>query len=290
MGRQLVKLLTARTRFFILLWHCLPGGFLKKSLVRSSYDSVHQYLFAENPSSVRLLNYGYASLDESSQSSWPIKIDPEDLQEYSYSWRLVYEITRNVDFSKKNVLVVGCGRGGDAYFIKKYLGAEAVTGIDISELGIQFCLKNYSTPGLFFQKADAEKLPFRDQSLDVVVNIESSHNYPNILRFYKETYRVLKSGGSFLYADFFWNNRPQRRIKQAGFDILEEEDITRNVMMALSRGRREREEIFQRSVPKVFLKDTLEWSGISGTFMNDLFKKGYLRYKRFKSMRPICPL
>jgi hypothetical protein len=34
-----------------------------------------------------------------------------------------------------------------------------------------------------------------------VINIESSHSYPNVAAFYAGVYRVLRAGGVFLYAD-----------------------------------------------------------------------------------------
>ena len=52
-----------------------------------------------------------------------------------------------------------------------------------------------------FQEADAENLPFPDQSFDAVINVESSHLYPNFPRFLDEVARVLRPGGHFLYAD-----------------------------------------------------------------------------------------
>ena len=48
---------------------------------------------------------------------------------------------------------------------------------------------------------DSEDLPFPDDSFDAVINIESSHTYPNFSRFLAEVARVLRPGGHFLYTD-----------------------------------------------------------------------------------------
>ena len=48
----------------------------------------------------------------------------------------------------------------------------------------------------------AESLPLGDASVDVLVNVESSHCYGNFQKFIAEVHRVLKVGGVFLFADF----------------------------------------------------------------------------------------
>ncbi len=85
------------------------------------------------------MNYGYASEDP---SDFPIQLDKQDEQEFRFSWRLVYETVKNGHLAGKDILVVGCGRGGDAYFVKQYMQAKTVTGVDISESGIGLCKKN----------------------------------------------------------------------------------------------------------------------------------------------------
>ena len=40
---------------------------------------------------------------------------------------------------------------------------------------------------------------------DVVMNIESSHCYPNIEEFFKGVHFMLKDNGVFVYADFRMN-------------------------------------------------------------------------------------
>ena len=57
-------------------------------------------------------------------------------------------------------------------------------------------------PNLSFCVGDSEKIPFENESFDVVLNVESSHCYGNIPLFLAEVKRVLILGGFFLWADF----------------------------------------------------------------------------------------
>lgn len=50
-------------------------------------------------------------------------------------------------------------------------------------------------------KADAEALPFPDQSFDLVTCRIAPHHFPDIARFVGEAWRVLKPGGTFALVD-----------------------------------------------------------------------------------------
>ena len=52
-----------------------------------------------------------------------------------------------------------------------------------------------------FQQGDAENLPFDAEQFDVVLNVESSHTYPQMEKFLSEAHRVVQPGGHFLFAD-----------------------------------------------------------------------------------------
>lgn len=47
----------------------------------------------------------------------------------------------------------------------------------------------------------AERLPIRDASVDILLNVESSHLYADMDAFLREVFRVLKPGGYFCWAD-----------------------------------------------------------------------------------------
>lgn len=101
----------------------------------------------------------------------------------------------------KRVLEVGCGHGGGASYLTRALAPASYLGLDLNPVGIEFCRKRHQVPGLEFVQGHAENLPLPSESVDAVINIESSHCYPNFDRFLSEVARVLRPGGTFLYAD-----------------------------------------------------------------------------------------
>lgn len=90
-------------------------------------------------------------------------------------------------------------------------GAEA-TGIDFSANQLQLARKRY--PGVRFQQADAEALPFAAQSFDAVVNgFGMCHfSHPDIAL--SEAFRVLKTGGRVAFT--VWDI-PERAVAFGAF-------------------------------------------------------------------------
>jgi ubiquinone/menaquinone biosynthesis C-methylase UbiE len=91
----------------------------------------------------------------------------------------------------------GCGRGGTVFVIKQFFQPLSVQGIDLSPNAIAFCRANHHYDNLRFDEGDSEKLSFDTEQFDVVTNVESSHNYPNLSEFYAEVFRVLQKLSSF---------------------------------------------------------------------------------------------
>lgn len=74
------------------------------------------------------------------------------------------------------------------------------------------CVQNVKAEGINnidFQKGDANKLPFADESFDAVVSNYVYHNIPgkNKQELLFETLRVLKKGGTFAIHDLMSKNR-----------------------------------------------------------------------------------
>ncbi|MCG1018693.1 MULTISPECIES: class I SAM-dependent methyltransferase [Burkholderiaceae] len=155
------------------------------------------------------LNYGY--LDDRSNFDW---IKEEDLEQ-KCSANLIRTILGDADLRGKKVLEVGSGRGGNCSYLARYAGAASVTGLDFCPAHIEFCNQVHRLDGLSFIGGDATNLPFADEEFDVVVNIESSHCYPDMNRFGEEVRRVLKKEGLFFYAD---------TMKGDNHDVLSEQD------------------------------------------------------------------
>ena len=107
----------------------------------------------------------------------------------------ILDIAKFKEYSGKKVLEIGCGIGMDGIEFAK---AKAdYTGVDLSDQSIALCKKHFE---LFSQtgnilNTDAEKLPFADNTFDLVYSWGVLHHIPDMQKSIDEVYRVLKPGG-----------------------------------------------------------------------------------------------
>ena len=104
---------------------------------------------------------------------------------------------------KSSVLDVGCGKGFMLHDLVEALPGINVSGIDISSYAIENCIE---TMRPFLQVADTRKLPFADNSFDVVISITTLHNLnrKDFVIAIKEIERVSKRQ-SFITLDAYRN-------------------------------------------------------------------------------------
>ncbi len=104
----------------------------------------------------------------------------------------------------KNILVVGCGRGGELILLNQLTGAN-ITGIDISDDNLEYAKnlikENEKEDHIKVFKAYAEELPFPSESFSCVYSCEAAFHFNDKLSFINEAYRVLKKQGSFIVGD-----------------------------------------------------------------------------------------
>src|SRR3989344_8767113 len=106
------------------------------------------------------------------------------------------------------VLDAGCVVGGSSAWIAKNIGAEVV-GINLSNVqlhGAQRVVSEEKNKYLVadktgFAKADFHRMPFANDSFDVVWSLESLEHAVSIDEFVKESFRVLKPGGRIVIAE-----------------------------------------------------------------------------------------
>ena len=99
------------------------------------------------------------------------------------------------DFAGSRLLEVGCGMGTDLLQFAR--GGANVTGVDLTPRSIETSrlhLQLYQQTGEF-AIADAEKLPFGNESFDIVYSNGVLHHTPDTGRAVREIHRVLKIGG-----------------------------------------------------------------------------------------------
>jgi len=124
----------------------------------------------------------------------------DDLDQYHFE-KLHY-LLRLVDFDGypgRSVLEVGCGAGIDlARFAK---GGAEVTGVDLTPSAIELARANFEQQRLKgrFEVADAEHLPFPDNSFDLVYAHGVVQYTANPEQLVRECHRVVKPGGEAVF-------------------------------------------------------------------------------------------
>ena len=223
---------------------------------------------------LKLMNYGYHAPDFELNLS-----EGDDIERYPI--QLYHFVTSYTDIKNKNVLEVGTGRGGGASYIARYLSPSLITGVDISNEAVSLCSEFYDLPNLNFICADSESLPFSDNSFDVLVNVESSHCYGDVTKFLKESYRVLKKDGYFLFCDFRTAEGLQELYDQfsnSELKFLNRIDITDNIIQGLDKLSKYREDHINESVSGFIRKLFKTYAGIKGTEIYNSFVNGSMIY------------
>ena len=222
------------------------------------------------------MNYGYAPLEPAPALQLEVADEPDRLCIQLYQHAVGAVVLRG-----KDVLEVGSGRGGGASYLSRYLQPLSVTGLDFSQEAVDLCSRHRKAPGLAFIRGDAQSMPFPDSSFDSVINIESSHCYPSMGKFLSEVHRVLRPGGSFLFADLRSSDGLDALHGQFGASALNlerEDDITANVLTALRVDNDRKLQLIQDLIPWPFRRPFRAFAGIEGTTNYVQFENGKLRY------------
>lgn len=103
------------------------------------------------------------------------------------------------DFSGK-LLEVPVGTGVLTMPVYKELPEADITCLDYSADMMGVARKRAEQAGIknvTFRQGDVGALPFDDESFDIVLSLNGFHAFPDKEAAYRETYRVLKPGGTF---------------------------------------------------------------------------------------------
>lgn len=99
-------------------------------------------------------------------------------------------------FAGKRLLEVGCGMGTDLLQFAR--GGALCTGVDLTPRSVEISrhhLQLYDA-NADFSLADAERLPFADETFDVFYSNGVLHHTPDTAATIREAHRVLKRGGT----------------------------------------------------------------------------------------------
>ena len=226
----------------------------------------------------RLMNYGYAPLTAAAT----LALDPADEPD-RYSLQLYHFVASAGVLRGKDVLEVGAGRGGGTAFLHRHFQPQAITGLDFSRRAVASCRRTYALPGLGFCAGNALALPFDAGHFDVLINIESSHCYPDRGKFFQEAYRVLRPGGQFLYSDVLQDHEyapVPALLRAAGFAICDECPLNAEVMRALELDNARRQALIDREVARPFRNIARQLSVTTDSYSYQKLQTGRSRYFR----------
>ena len=104
-----------------------------------------------------------------------------------------------------DILDVGCGTGRLLALMSSDEHTRRLVGLDYAEEMVRQASQK-EVPDALFLRGDAERLPFADESFDVVTCCNSFHHYPHQAEAIRGFRRVLRPGGLLVLIDGFRDN------------------------------------------------------------------------------------
>jgi len=257
---------------------CLTERVIPAKMKVGLHKILYQYLATKSRDADLLFwNFGYADLKPNAKKLYLQESD----EKFRFYVQLYNHVASAINLKGKDVLEVGCGCGGGSSYIMKYHHPNSLKGIDIAERAIDFCNSYYLNDGLSFSYGNAESLPFEKNTFDVVINVESSHCYGYMERFLNESYRVLRTSGYLLFADFRSKHQIsslQNQLNSSNFKTLKEEVITPNVLKAMELDHDRKLELIHQKAPKLLINSFKNWWATMDSRRYELFKNGEREY------------
>lgn len=222
---------------------------------------------------ILFMNFGFSDPD------LDIPLNKEN-QPNRYSIQLYHHLAIEAEIKNKDIVEIGCGRGGGlSYITKIFLPASAI-GVDLDKLAVAFSKRHYGLDNLTFLQGNAQSLSLGDNSCDIVINVESSHRYLDMKAFLGEVNRILRPGGYFLFTDFRFDNEfesMKKDLQSSGLTLLKERFINSEVLKALELDDERKRQLVKKLTPKFLHKIALNFGGTIGSET----------YKRFESKKYI---
>ena len=119
------------------------------------------------------------------------------------------------------ILDFGCGDGNSAPYFIEHLLPNSYYGIDISSNSIEIA-KQQKLERCYFQIFNGERIPFNDDTFDIVFMANVLHHINGMYHKYiiSECYRVLKkSGRLYIFEHNHLNPLTRKIVKDCQFDV-----------------------------------------------------------------------
>lgn len=227
----------------------------------------------------QFMNYGY--VPNANEKPFDLKLPPETQK---YSLQMYHYLALKSDVEGKHVLEVGSGRGGGAKHVASALKPKSYVGMDLAQNAVDLANEIHNAPNLQFIQGSAEAIPLQDNTIDVLLNVESCHAYGSVDNFLSEVRRVLKPGGYLLLVDFRSVENMEllkSQLKNSGLELLEEENISQNVVNAMEAEDDVKKERIKKLVPVRWQKIFGEFAGVVGSRLHTNLINGSRLYYRF---------
>jgi SAM-dependent methyltransferase len=101
-------------------------------------------------------------------------------------------------FSPRDILETAAGTGIVTAALHRALPVARIVATDLNPAMIKMAAERVFSEGVRFEVADAQALPFADESFDLVVCQFGAMFYPNKVKANSEVYRILRPGGHYI--------------------------------------------------------------------------------------------
>lgn len=102
----------------------------------------------------------------------------------------------------RRVLETAAGTGAVTRAVARVLPEAEIVATDVNPGVLEYATAHFDSGSVTFQQANAQELPFPDESFDLVLSAFGVMFFPDKVRAHDEARRALRSGGRYLFVTF----------------------------------------------------------------------------------------
>ncbi|OGE34553.1 hypothetical protein A3C32_04385 [Candidatus Daviesbacteria bacterium RIFCSPHIGHO2_02_FULL_41_14] len=120
-------------------------------------------------------------------------------------------LERIIKSRPKKILDIGCGDGFYLYLLSSVIPSAEIIGIDPDPKALKSAKRNLLGDKIELKKGSIYKLPFKDESFDLIIVSEVLEHLENDAKGISEVYRILRPSGLAFFSvphanyPFFWD-------------------------------------------------------------------------------------